>query len=102
MIPAVGERVASYLIGHIRVLDRDAWRDYVAGVAESLQPYQAEIVFRGARHAVLAGAHDKDLAVVIRFRTQAELQSWFQSAPYQALIPLRKRAADVTIISYDS
>jgi len=94
--------VAAYLIGHIRVLDRDAWRDYVTGVAESLYPYHAEIVFRGTRHAVLAGDHDEELAVVIRFRNQTELQDWFHSAPYQALIPLRDRAADVTIISYDS
>lgn len=93
--------MAAYLIGHIRVLDRDAWQDYVSGVAESLHPFHAEVVFRGTRHAVLAGDHDKELAVVIRFRNQTELQDWFHSAPYQTLIPLRDRAADVTIISYD-
>jgi len=97
-----GESMPAYLIGHIKVLVQDAWQDYVAGVAKSLAPFSAEIVFRGKRHAVLAGEHDKELAVVIRFANQVQLQEWFDSAAYQDLIPLRDRAADVTIISCDA
>lgn len=92
----------AYLIGHIRVIDPEAWRTYVAGVAESLRPFKAEIVFRGRRHSVLTGEHDQDLIVVIRFADQPTLQEWHQSDRYQALIELRDRAADVTIVSYDT
>jgi uncharacterized protein (DUF1330 family) len=92
----------AYLIGQITVKDPAQWQLYVAGVRESLVPFQAEIVFRGERNSVLAGQHPYQQAVVIRFTDQAELQSWFHSASYQALIPLRDRAADVVIISYDA
>lgn len=92
----------AYLIGHIRVIDPAAWQQYLDGVAESLKPWPAEVVFRGRRHSVLAGTHDQELTVVIRFAEQQQLQNWFHSAAYQALIPLRERAAEVTIISYDA
>ena len=92
----------AYLIGQIRVKDQQKWQDYVAGVAESLKPFDAEIVFRGRKSGVFAGKHDKDLTVVIRYADQATMQKWFDSDFYQGLIPLRDEAADVTIIGYDA
>ena len=92
----------AYLIGQIRVKDQQKWQEYVAGVAESLEPFDAEIVFRGKKSGVFAGQHDKDLTVVIRYADQATLQAWFNSDLYQGLIALRDEAADVTIIGYDS
>ena len=94
--------MSAYLVGQIRVKDAEKWQQYVAGVAESLQPYDAQIVFRGKRLAVLAGEHDRDLTVVICFADQQTLQAWFDSDLYQSLIPLRDSAADVTIITYDN
>jgi uncharacterized protein (DUF1330 family) len=94
--------LSAYLIGHIRIIDPVAWQSYLAGVAKSLEPYAAKILFRGRKHAVLVGTHDQELAVVIRFTDQPTLQAWFHSDDYQSLIPLREQAADVTIISYDA
>ncbi|PLX93152.1 MAG: DUF1330 domain-containing protein, partial [Desulfuromonas sp.] len=72
------------------------------GVAESLAPFDTRIVFRGTRAATLAGTNDRDLAVVIEFRDQTTLENWFNSDTYQALIPLRDRAADVVITTYEA
>jgi uncharacterized protein (DUF1330 family) len=92
----------AYLIGQIRVKDQKKWQEYVAGVAESLIPFDSEIVFRGRKIGVFAGEHDKDLTVVIRFVDQDTMQKWFDSDFYQGLIPLRDEAANVTIIGYDA
>ncbi len=94
--------MAAYLIGNIRVKDEALWQRYVAGVRESLAPHAAEVVFRGGLNTELAGEQPYPLAVVIRFADQAALQRWFQSDAYQALIPLRERAAEVIIASYDA
>ncbi|UWZ77896.1 DUF1330 domain-containing protein [Geoalkalibacter halelectricus] len=94
--------MSAYLIGHIRIKDPDLWRQYVAGVARSLEPFAARILFRGTKAAVLAGAHPYDHTVVIAFTDQDSLGRWFHSELYQSLIPLRDRAADVVIISYDA
>ena len=93
--------MAVYLIGQIRIEDSQLWQDYVAGVAESLAAYEAKIIFRGKRIAVLAGDNERDLAVVIEFANRSALDSWFNSEKYQSLISLRDRAADVVITTYD-
>ena len=94
--------MAVYLIGQISVKDAQLWQEYVAGVAESLAPFDARVVFRGQRTAVLAGENSRDLAVVLEFSDHSALESWFHSEQYQALIPLRDNAADVVITTYDS
>lgn len=94
--------MAAYLIGQITVRDREKWDRYVAGVADSLSPFPARVLFRGRCAAVLAGTHPHELTVVIEFADQQTLQSWFASPDYQQLIPLRDAAADVVIISYDA
>jgi uncharacterized protein (DUF1330 family) len=93
--------MAAYLIGHITVKDGDLWEKYVEGVGKSLLPYGSEIVFRGELYKVLTGEHSRQNTVVIRFPDQATLQEWYNSKEYQDLVPIRDRAADVTIISYD-
>jgi len=78
------------------------WKTYVEGVQKSLIPFEAEVVFRGKRNAVLAGEHPHQLTVVIKFSDQPSLQQWYHSDAYQALIPIRDEAADVVIISFDA
>jgi uncharacterized protein (DUF1330 family) len=92
--------MAAYLVGHIRVKDDGLWQEYVAGVQQSLAPFDARIIFRGQLVKVLAGQHDHDLAVVIEFPDQSTLETWFGSEKYQSLIPVRDKAADVVILAY--
>ena len=94
--------MAAYLIGHVAVKNEDLWREYVAGVQESLAPFKANILFRGKLDKVLAGQHDKDLVVVIEFYDSAILDDWFKSKKYQSLIPLRDKAANVVITTYQA
>ena len=93
--------MTAYLVGHISVRDPELWQVYIAGVQKSLVPFDATVIFRGQRAAVLAGKHFYDQCVVIEFSDRGSLQKWFNSDSYQALIPTRDRAADVVIISYD-
>ena len=94
--------MAAYLIGHITVKDPAQWKIYTEGVGKSLTPFGAEIIFRGKRAAVLSGEHLFQNAVVIKFPDQPNLQQWYNSKAYQELIPIRDKAADVLLISYDA
>ncbi|MEE4254314.1 MAG: DUF1330 domain-containing protein [Desulfuromusa sp.] len=93
--------MATYRVGHIRIKDSILWQQYVDGVHESLQPFAAEVVFRGIKSAILAGDHPYDRVVLIRFADQTALQHWFNSQAYQSLVPLRDRCAEVMIASYE-
>lgn len=92
--------MSSYLIGQITVKNDALWQEYVAGVSESLAPFDASILFRGRQSGVLAGENSHELVVVIEFSDDDTVDTWFHSKKYQSLIPLRDRAADVTITTY--
>ena len=92
----------AYLIGQVKVKKEKLWQKYVDGVRQSLTPFDARIIFRGKRVAVLAGNHDFDLVVVITFADQATLDDWFYSTEYQSLIALRDEAAEVVITTYSA
>lgn len=92
----------AYLVGHITVKDQDLWNEYVEGVQVSLAPFACRIVFRGRLASVLAGSHAHDQVVVIEFADLATLDSWFHSDTYQSIIPIRDRAADVVITTYEA
>ncbi|OOG23198.1 hypothetical protein B1C78_12015 [Thioalkalivibrio denitrificans] len=94
--------MSAYLIGHMTVRDTALWDEYRARVPDTLGPFGGEVLFRGRRRAVLAGEHDHPDAVVIRFPDAAALDAWFASEAYQALIPVRERAADMVLVSYDA
>ena len=92
--------MAAYLVGHITVKEEELWQEYMAGVAESVAPFDARVVFRGQLVNILAGNHEHDLVVVIEFSDQSELDAWYNSEKYQSIIPLRDKAADVVITTY--
>ncbi len=94
--------MAAYVIGHITVKDADKWAEYRAGVPATLAPWGAELVFRGRCIEVLAGRHEYADVVVIRFPDAAALRGWYRSPAYQALIPLRRQAADLALLAYES
>lgn len=92
----------AYVIGHITVKDPGKWAEYRSRVPATLEPWGAELVFRGRTMAVYSGEHPHADTVVIRFPSAAALSGWHASAAYQALIPLREQAAKVVLIAYES
>jgi uncharacterized protein (DUF1330 family) len=94
--------MASYLVGHITVKDDELWQEYVSGVQKSLLPFNSKVIFRGKLVSVLAGKHEHDLVVVIEFPDQSTLDNWYYSEKYQALIPIRDKAANVVLTTFEA
>jgi uncharacterized protein (DUF1330 family) len=92
----------AYVVGQITVRDPLKWVAYRDQVPGTLQPWGAELVFRGRQRAALAGVNSHADIVVIRFPNLAAADGWFRSDAYQALIPLREEAADVLLTSYET
>ncbi len=90
----------AYVVGQITVKNVAQWDVYRSRVPKTLEPWGAELVFRGAQAQVLAGECAHPDIVVIRFPSTAAADGWFSSEAYQALIPIRQEAADVTLLSY--
>lgn len=92
----------AYAVGQITLRNPELWAEYRDKVPATLTPYGGVVVFRGKQLAALAGQSPHPDIVVIRFPTVAALNGWFSSPAYQALIPLRDKAADVVLTSYQA
>ena len=92
--------MSACVIGHITVKDAEKWAQYRAQVPATLAPWGAELLFRGQTGGVLAGRHTHTNTVIIHFPDLASVNGWYQSAAYQALIPLRQEAADLDLITF--
>lgn len=93
--------MSAYLIGHITIKNLDKWAEYRRQVPATLEPWGAQLVFRGQRAAVLVGEHHHTDTVVIQFPDQDAVQGWYSSEAYQAIIPLRTEASEMVLVSYD-
>ncbi|WP_166258460.1 DUF1330 domain-containing protein [Marinobacter salicampi] len=94
--------MTAHLLGRVMVRDTSLWQQYVAGVTESLAGHGAKVLLRGHKSLALAGDDSHTQVVVIEFPDIATLQGWYYGDRYQALVPLRDRAADVVIIAYET
>ena len=92
--------MSACVIGHITVKDEEKWAQYRAQVPGTLAPWGAELLFRGRLAGVLSGDHKHADTVVIRFPDVAAVDAWYQSAAYQALIPLRQQAAELELLTF--
>jgi uncharacterized protein (DUF1330 family) len=92
----------AYVVGHITVKNAEKWTEYRTRVPATLEPYGAELVFRGKKVATLAGEHSPSAIVVIRFPDKGAVNRWHTSAAYQALIPIREQAAEMVLLSYEA
>jgi uncharacterized protein (DUF1330 family) len=91
----------AYVIGYITVKDTEKWNEYRNQVPATLEPWGAELVLRGKLASILAGEHTYTDTVVIRFPDMKAVDSWYSSPAYQSLIPLRKNAAEIVLLSYE-
>ena len=91
----------AYAIGHVTVKDEAKWAEYRSRLPATLEPWGAEIMFRGRLSAVLSGDHEHAATVVIRFPDLKALNDWHASPQYQAILPIRNEAADVVLLAYE-
>ena len=91
----------AYVVGQIAMKNEALWVEYRSKVPATLEPWGAELLFRGKRTATddLNPSHTH--IVVIKFSTLDDVNGWLQSAAYKALIPLRNEAAELVSMTYE-
>jgi uncharacterized protein (DUF1330 family) len=92
----------AYVVGQITVKDETLWAEYRSKVPATLAPWNAELVFRGQQARALSGECPHADIVVIRFASLADADGWYKSEAYQALIPLRQKAAVMILTTYET
>lgn len=93
--------MSAIMISTFNVKNPEKFQAYMAETRRVAGPHGAEMVFSGTLNRALDSAGDApERAVVVRFPNVEAINAWFDSEEYQALVPLREEAADMTMLSY--
>jgi uncharacterized protein (DUF1330 family) len=88
-------------VGHIHVKNAEAWEAYRSQVGATVAQYGGQLLFRGQRQRVFSGEMPHENVVALQFESLEAANRWHESPEYQALLPIREQAADVTLILYE-
>lgn len=92
----------AFAVGQVTIKDPQCWQQYKDALDTTLLKYQGKVSYRGKVSEVLAGNKSHTDVVFIEFDSIEALNTWFYSQEYQEIIPLRDRAASVTLTSYQA
>ncbi|MCG8692722.1 MAG: DUF1330 domain-containing protein [Minwuiales bacterium] len=90
--------MAAYVIAHATIKDPEKLKEYGAVAGPSIKAAGGELISAAHVTDVLAGSHDHQRAVVIRFADAQAARDWYASDAYQSAIPTRERAMDAVFI----
>ena len=90
----------AFLIAYVTVKDIDKFQSYAQAAGESMQAYGGKVLTKGQAIQNLVGDHGQQNVAIISFPDLENLESWYNSAEYQSIIPLRNQAAEITLTSY--
>ena len=92
--------MSAFFVATSSIKDPEKFQLYAKKAGETFARYAAEPVLRGKFEGALNGNADHHVVGIIKFPTVEELREWYGSDAYQALVPLRDEAADMTICMY--
>jgi len=92
---------SAFFVATVKVKDSTKFSDYAQKAGVSMKAFGGEIIQRGKMREVLVGKADHNGVGIVRFPDLESLNNWYASPAYQAIIPLRDEAADITIVAYE-
>ena len=82
-----------YLIIDITIIDQELFGEFVAGVPAVVEKYGGRYLARSGEISVMVGDWQPERIVLIEFETIDQVQEFFASPEYLALVPLREKSA---------
>ena len=94
--------MSACFIFHNKVLDADKLNnEYLPKAVASLGPYEPEILVVDENSEQIEGDSDHVRTVVVKFKSREDAKSWYNSAEYQAVLPLRLESTEGTAALVD-
>lgn len=81
-------------IAHIDIHDQEAYAQYGAPFMDILAGFDAKLLGFADGPEILEGAFAGTRLVVLEFASREELDRWYRSEAYQAILPHRLAASD--------
>jgi len=93
--------MAAFFIAQVKLKDGEKFQAYAAQAKAIFADYGAELITRGKAMGSIAGDVTHDAVAVMKFPDMQKLEAAFATDAYQAIVPLRDEAADITIVKYE-
>lgn len=93
--------MAAYLYGNIEVTDLALYEQYRAQVPALIAAHGGRYLVRGGAATRLEGEMSVRRQVILEFPSMAQLQAFYGSPEYQALIPIRQRASTGSLVAIE-
>lgn len=87
----------AYVSATVTVKNPEKLQTYVSQVGAVMAAHGGKPVLRGTKNKDLAGHAGFQVMALFEFPDEAAAEAWYASDAYQALIPVRDEAADMTI-----
>lgn len=88
----------AYMIVDEDVFDSEGIVAYSKAAGGTIAQYGGKAIIRTTETEVLEGTWQPKRLVVLEFKSREAAKRWYDSPEYQALIPLRRRAAKSNFI----
>ncbi len=92
--------MSAFYVARVKVKDSEKLEEYASQAFPIMASFGGELLCKGDLQANNQGDKDHDFTVVMQFPDLAKLNEAFNSDSYQAIVPIRRTAADVTISIY--
>ena len=86
-----------YWIGHVDVVDADAYRQYAKLATDAVHHYGGRYLMRRGAHEIPEGAW-RSIHVMIEFESFQRARDCYHSAEYRAARKIREGAAQVDLL----
>lgn len=91
------------MISQVTVTNQEKFQDYFAITKAIGAKYGAKAVARGTHAKVLNGTGDgHQMVVVVEFPSMEQLEAWYGSEDYKAIIPLREAGSHQSMMAYEA
>jgi len=88
----------AYVIADIDVQDAETYRDYVALVPGTLEPFGGRFLVRGGAHSTLEGSWQPKRLIIVEFPSAEHARRWYESDAYVAAIDIRQSSSSGSLV----
>ncbi len=90
--------MSAFVVIQIQVHDPVSYEEYRVAATPTVAQYGGKYLVRGGRVETVEGAWKPQRFVILEFPTLERAQAWHASPEYQAIAPIRYRAATSEMI----
>lgn len=89
--------MSAFAIALVSIKNPEKFQEYAKAAGPTFAAFNAKHITKGKNAGTLCGASSHQMAAIFEFPDVESAQNWYNSDAYQAIIPLRDEACDVTI-----